>query len=53
MPQFPLTEPELTALVAFLQWTSEIDTPDWPPQDAKARRTNQEDITFSQAVDHL
>jgi nitric oxide reductase subunit C len=39
MPHFPLTEQELTDLVAFLKWTSEIDTHDWPPQDAKLRRT--------------
>ncbi len=41
MPHFPLTEQELTDLVAFLKWTSEIDTHDWPPQDAKLRRTAQ------------
>jgi nitric oxide reductase subunit C len=39
MPQYPVTAQELGDLVAFLQWTSEIDTHDWPPQDAKARRT--------------
>ncbi len=39
MPHFPLTEQELTDLVAFLKWTSEIDTNEWPPQDAKLRRT--------------
>ncbi len=31
MPQFNLTEEELEALVAFLKWTSEINTADWPP----------------------
>jgi len=39
MPQYPVTAQELADLVAFLQWTSEIDTHDWPPQDAKTRRT--------------
>ncbi len=39
MPRVPMSEPEQTALVAFLKWTSEIDTHDWPPQDAKLRRT--------------
>ncbi len=39
MPRVPITEPEQAALVAFLKWTSEIDTHDWPPQDAKLRRT--------------
>jgi nitric oxide reductase subunit C len=31
MPAFDLTDEELDALVAFLKWTSEIDTADWPP----------------------
>jgi nitric oxide reductase subunit C len=31
MPQFNLSEEELDALVAFLKWTSEIDTANWPP----------------------
>jgi nitric oxide reductase subunit C len=39
MPRQPLTDNELEDLVAFLQWTSEIDTQDWPPQDQKFRVT--------------
>jgi nitric oxide reductase subunit C len=31
MPQFNLTDEELDALVAFLKWTGEIDTANWPP----------------------
>ncbi|RMH44488.1 MAG: cytochrome c [Gammaproteobacteria bacterium] len=31
MPQFNLTEQQLDDLVAFLKWTSEIDTQKWPP----------------------
>lgn len=31
MPQFNLTEQQLDDLVAFLKWTSEIDTQGWPP----------------------
>jgi nitric oxide reductase subunit C len=31
MPQFNLSEQELDDLVAFLKWTSEIDTQGWPP----------------------
>lgn len=31
MPQFNLSEQELDDLVAFLKWSSEIDTNDWPP----------------------
>jgi nitric oxide reductase subunit C len=37
MPKFSVTDQELGELVAFLQWTSEIDTQDWPPQDQKLR----------------
>lgn len=39
MPHLNLTDRELEDLVAFLQWTSEIDTQDWPPQDQKFRST--------------
>lgn len=39
MPRFGLSERELSDLVAFLKWVSGIDTHDWPPQDAKLRRT--------------
>jgi len=31
MPQFNLTEKQLDDLVAFLKWTGEIDTNNWPP----------------------
>ena len=31
MPQFNLTDEELDALVAFLKYTSEINTAKWPP----------------------
>src|SRR3989338_10055389 len=37
MPRLPLTDKELEDLVAFLQWTSGIDTQGWPPQDQKLR----------------
>jgi nitric oxide reductase subunit C len=39
MPRQALSEQEVADLVAFLKWTSEIDTNEWPPQDAKHRRT--------------
>ncbi len=39
MPHQALSEQEMTDLVAFLRWTSDIDTNEWPPQDAKLRRT--------------
>ena len=31
MPQFDLSEEDLEALIAFLKWTSEINTANWPP----------------------
>lgn len=31
MPQFNLTPQELDDMVAFLKWTSEINTSKWPP----------------------
>lgn len=37
MPRLPVTDQEVGDLVAFLQWTSEIDTQGWPPQDQKLR----------------
>lgn len=37
MPHYRISTQEMADLVAFLQWTSEIDTHDWPPQDQKYR----------------
>ncbi len=34
MPQFNLSDQELDDLVDFLEWTSRIDTQNWPPHDA-------------------
>ena len=34
MPNFNLTEKELDALVDFFEWTSRINTQNWPPNDA-------------------
>ncbi|MBN9055096.1 MAG: cytochrome c [Rhizobiales bacterium] len=34
MPQFNLTEQELNDLADFLEWTSRINTQNWPPNDA-------------------
>lgn len=31
MPKFDLSDDELDALVAFLKWTSQINTANWPP----------------------
>ncbi|HSN13083.1 MAG TPA: c-type cytochrome [Anaeromyxobacteraceae bacterium] len=37
MPQQHLAPGEVEDLVAFLQWVSNIDNHDWPPQDSAAR----------------
>ncbi|MCW8861800.1 MAG: cytochrome c [Rhodospirillales bacterium] len=34
MPQFNLTNEELNALVDFFEWTSRINTQNWPPNEA-------------------
>lgn len=34
MPHYDLTEEELEGLVQFFKWTSEINTQNWPPNDA-------------------
>lgn len=34
MPQFNLTDQELTDLANFLEWTSKIDTQGWPAKDS-------------------
>ena len=31
MPQFDLTDEELSAVAEFLKWTSEVNTANWPP----------------------
>lgn len=35
MPNLHVTNQEATELVAFLEWVSNIDNHDWPPQDKK------------------
>jgi cytochrome c1 len=37
MPRLPVTDQEMDDLVAFLEWTSGIDTQGWPPQDQRFR----------------
>ena len=36
MPNLGVTDQEATQLVAFLEWVSNIDNNDWPPQDRQA-----------------
>ena len=37
MPHQNVSDSEITKLVAFLKWVSEIDNNDWPPQDSDKR----------------
>lgn len=37
MPQFAMSGREAESLVAFLRWTSKIDTNGWPPQPLRAQ----------------
>ena len=46
MPRQPVTDAELDELVAFLQWTSAIDTQDWPPQDQGLRRAAAKSVAL-------
>lgn len=42
MPNLGVTEQEATDLAAFLEWTSNIDNHDWPPQDSEDRMSATE-----------
>ena len=42
MPNLGLTEQEATDVAAFLEWTSNIDNHDWPPQDSADRMSAAE-----------
>ncbi len=37
MPQQHLTDQEVSDIVAYLQWVSNIENHDWPPQDSRTR----------------
>lgn len=41
MPNLGLTEAEANDLVAFLEWTGNIDNHDWPPQDSPEKRVEK------------
>jgi nitric oxide reductase subunit C len=41
MPNLGVTEEEADQLVAFLEWTGNIDNNDWPPQDSRDRQQNR------------
>lgn len=38
MPDLHLTDREIDQLIAFLKWTSEVNTNDWPPQPLRVAR---------------
>ncbi|MHB1342931.1 MAG: c-type cytochrome [Thermoleophilia bacterium] len=42
MPNLGVTEQEATDVAAFLEWTSNIDNHDWPPQDSEDRMSAAE-----------
>jgi len=42
MPNLDVTEQEATDLAAFLEWVSNIDNHDWPPQDSEDRMSAAE-----------
>jgi nitric oxide reductase subunit C len=37
MPRQNLTKPEIDTITAYLQWVSNIENHDWPPQDSSTR----------------
>jgi nitric oxide reductase subunit C len=41
MPKMNLKLEEVENLIAFLKWTSQIDTHDWPPQDRKFQLSSE------------
>lgn len=43
MPNLGVTEEEADQLVAFFEWTGNIDNNDWPPQDSERRRRTEAD----------
>ncbi|MBE0430158.1 MAG: cytochrome c [Thermoleophilia bacterium] len=41
MPNLGLTEQEVSDVTAFLEWTSNIDNNEWPPQDRPEKRAER------------
>lgn len=41
MPNSDLSDQEVADIIAFLEWTGNIDNHDWPPQDSPAKRNQR------------
>jgi len=52
MPDLNLTDQEIEQLIAFLKWTGEVDTNNWPPQPLRraAVGVKEEPITLAKQV---
>ncbi|MEW6203563.1 MAG: cytochrome c [bacterium] len=50
MPKQNISPEEVSSLVAFLKWTSEIDNNDWPPQDRDRATGAAARLTVSSTV---
>jgi nitric oxide reductase subunit C len=50
MPQQHLSQQEISDLVAYLRWVSNIENHDWPPQDSQTRWKNSTDRLLAAAA---
>jgi nitric oxide reductase subunit C len=50
MPQQHLAEKEISDIVVYLQWVSNIENHDWPPQDSQTRWKNSTDRLLAAAA---
>ena len=50
MPQQHLSQQEITDIVAYLRWVSNIDNHDWPPQDSQTRWKSSTDRLLAAAA---
>lgn len=50
MPKLGLTEKEADNLMAFLEWTSKVDTNKWPPKPVLAATVAKKEVSSGQVV---
>jgi nitric oxide reductase subunit C len=50
MPQQHLSEQEISSIVAYLRWVSNIENHDWPPQDSQKRWKSSTDRLLAAAA---
>jgi nitric oxide reductase subunit C len=50
MPQQHLSQEEISNLIAFLRWVSNIENHDWPPQDSRTRWKTSTDRLLASAT---